>query len=262
MKTVVLCGGMGTRLSEETVLRPKPLVEIGGYPILWHILSIYSHFGFDEFVLALGYKGEEIKRYFRDYNLLNSDFTVDLATGQVSVRRPAPLGWKVHLMDTGLKTMTGGRLLRLREALKDDATFMLTYGDGVANVDVKKLVEYHKSHGKIATVTAVRPLARFGGLSMEGDRVVSFTEKPQIGEGWVNGGFFVFNRAVFDFIAEDSTILERDPMEALARSGELMTYRHTGFWQCMDTIREKSFLEELWQTGKPPWTEFGAQGES
>lgn len=253
MKTVVLCGGMGTRLAEETSVRPKPLVEIGGRPILWHILHTYAHFGHREFVLALGYKGEDIKRYFREYALLNSDFCVDLGTGETTIQRPARVDWKVHLLHTGQKTMTGGRLLRLREFLHDEETFMLTYGDGVADVDVNALLAFHRSHGKLATVTAVRPMARFGGLELEGDRVVSFREKPQLGEGWVNGGFFVLNRKVFEYIDGDGTILEREPMETLAREGQLMTYRHEGFWQCMDTLRERTLLEEMWSSGHAPW---------
>lgn len=253
MRTVILCGGMGTRLAEETSVRPKPLVEIGGHPILWHILNIYAHFGHREFVLALGYKGEEIKRYFRDYHLLNSDFCVDLKSGQTEVHHPARLDWKVHLLNTGQKTMTGGRLMRLREFLRNDDLFMLTYGDGVADIDIQALEAFHRSHGKLATVTAVRPIARFGGLELDGDRVVSFREKPQLGEGWVNGGFFVFGQEIFDYISGDETILERGPLEALAQEGQLMTYRHEGFWQCMDTLREKTLLEELWASGQAPW---------
>lgn len=253
MKTVILCGGMGTRLSEETVVRPKPMVEIGPHPILWHIMKGYAHHGFGEFVLALGYKGDFIKRYFLHYHLWNSDFCIDLSTGRTEVRKPAPYDWRVHLIDTGERTMTGGRLRRLRDFLGNEPEFLLTYGDGVANVDVKQLVAFHRSHGKIATVTAVRPTARFGGLELDGDRVVSFVEKPQLSEGWINGGFFVFNREVFDYIDDDSTVLEREPMEALTRDGQLMTFRHDGFWQCMDTVREKALLEQLWATGEAPW---------
>jgi glucose-1-phosphate cytidylyltransferase len=253
MKTVILCGGMGTRLAEETAVRPKPMVEIGGRPILWHILQLYSHFGFKEFVLALGYKGDFIKQYFLHYHLLNSDFCVDLESGKTDVHRRAPFDWKVHLVGTGEQTMTGGRLRRLKTFLKNDPVFMLTYGDGVSNVDIRKLLEFHQSHGKIATVTAVRPTARFGGLELDGDRVVAFREKPQLGEGWINGGFFVFNRTIFDYLAADTTVLEREPMDSLARGGELMTYRHEGFWQCMDTVRERNLLEELWVSGNPPW---------
>jgi glucose-1-phosphate cytidylyltransferase len=253
MKTVILCGGMGTRLSEETVVRPKPMVEIGPHPILWHIMKGYAHHGFGEFVLALGYKGDYIKRYFLHYHLWNSDFCIDLSTGRTEVRKAAPYDWRVHLIDTGERTMTGGRLRRLRDFLGNEPEFLLTYGDGVANVDVKKLVEFHRSHGKIATVTAVRPTARFGGLELDGDRVVSFVEKPQLSEGWINGGFFVFKREVFDYIDDDATILEREPMEALTRDGQLMTFRHDGFWQCMDTVREKALLEQLWATGEAPW---------
>ena len=260
MKTVVLCGGMGTRLAEETGVRPKPMVEIGGRPILWHILKLYAHFGHKEFVLALGYKGEQIKRYFLNHTLLDSDFCVDLRDSSTKILRPGSLDWRVHLLNTGAQTMTGGRLLRLKEFMDQEETFMLTYGDGVADVDINKLLAFHYSHGKLATVTAVRPAARFGGLELDGDRVVAFNEKPQLGEGWVNGGFFVFNRAVFDTITDDQTILERGPMESLAHRGELMTYRHEGFWQCMDTVREKTLLEEHWATGNAPWQLWHAEG--
>ena len=261
MKTVILCGGMGTRLAEETVIRPKPMVEIGPHPILWHIMKGYAHHGFDEFVLALGYKGDYIKRYFLHYHLWNSDFSVDLATGRTDVSRPAPYDWRVHLVDTGEQTMTGGRLLRLRDFMSAEREFMLTYGDGVANVDVKRLLEFHRAHGKLATVTAVRPTARFGGLELDGDRVLAFREKAQLSEGWINGGFFVFNHEVFDYIDGDATILEREPMEKLTRDGQLMTFRHHGFWQCMDTVREKALLEELWAQGTAPWCVWGKDGE-
>jgi glucose-1-phosphate cytidylyltransferase len=244
---------MGTRLAEETALRPKPMVEIGGRPILWHILQLYAHYGHKEFVLALGYKGELIKQYFLHYHLLNSDFCVELPSGKTEVHEQAPFDWKVHLISTGERTMTGGRLGRLQNFLKDDVTFMVTYGDGVSNVDIPKLLAFHASHGKLATVTAVRPTARFGGLDLDGNRVVAFREKPQLGEGWINGGFFVFNRGVFDYIDDDATILEREPMEGLAKDGQLMTYLHEGFWQCMDTVRERNMLEELWASGERPW---------
>jgi glucose-1-phosphate cytidylyltransferase len=243
---------MGTRLSEETALRPKPMVEIGGRPILWHILQLYSHYGFKEFVLALGYKGDAIKQYFLHYHLLNSDFCVELETGKTDVHHRAPFDWKVHLIGTGERSMTGGRLRRLQPLLKDEQTFMLTYGDGVANVNIPKLIAFHKAHGKLATVTAVRPTARFGGLDIDGDRVVAFREKPQLGEGWINGGFFVFNRGIFDYLDDDATVLEH-MMERVAREGQLMTYRHEGYWQCMDTVRERNLLEELWSSGEAPW---------
>lgn len=252
---------MGTRLAEETAVRPKPMVEIGARPILHHLMRLYAHHGFTEFVLALGYKGEHIKRYFLDYHLLSSNFCVDLATGDRSIHRKAPLDWKVHLLDTGERTMTGGRLLRLQPFLCNDETFMLTYGDGLSNVDIGRLVAFHRAHGKLATVTAVRPTARFGGILLDGDRVTSFLEKAQLYEGWINGGFFVFNRRIFDYLKDDDTILERDPMEALVRDRELMTYRHEGFWQCMDTVREKNLLEELWASGHPPWRIWSEEGD-
>jgi len=231
VKVVLLAGGAGTRLAEETELRPKPMVEIGGRPILWHIMSIYARAGFREFLVACGRKGEQIRRYF------------DAGT---------PPGWSVELVDTGPDTMTGGRVLRLRPHLAGQA-FLLTYGDGVADLDVRELVAFHASHGKLATVTAVRPPSRFGSLALDGDRVREFSEKPQAGEGWINGGFFVFEPGVFDYLAGDDTILERDPLERLAKDGELRAFRHAGFWQPMDTLREKRILEELWATGHAPW---------
>lgn len=253
MKTVILCGGLGTRLSEETVLRPKPMVEVGPRPILWHILKLYSHFGFSDFVLALGYKAEVIKEYFLNFHLLNSSFSVRLRDGSTQVHRHEVPDWELHMIDTGDRSMTGGRLLRLKQFLSREETFMLTYGDGVADVDVAELVRFHRSHGRIATVTAVRPTARFGGLHMRGDEVVDFDEKPQLGEGWINGGFFVFERKIFDYLEDDQTILERSPMERLVQDGQLMAYRHSGFWQCMDTRREKELLEQLWATNRAPW---------
>lgn len=252
MKVVILAGGLGTRLSEETVVKPKPMVEIGGKPILWHIMNIYSSHGFNEFVIALGYKGEVIKEYFLNYYNHNSDLTIFLKTGEVKASKNCYRDWIVHLIDTGLDSMTGGRLHRLKEKLQDE-TFMLTYGDGVSNIDINKLLEFHKSHGKIATVTAVRPSARFGGMKFNGDRVIEFTEKPQTGEGWINGGFFVFEPKVFDYLHGDDAILEREPLENLAKDGQLIAYKHEGFWQCMDTMRDKQLLEKLWESGKAPW---------
>jgi glucose-1-phosphate cytidylyltransferase len=253
MKVAILAGGLGSRLQEETSVRPKPMVEIGGKPILWHILNIYAAHGFDEFVIALGYKGELIKEYFLNFFTLNSDFTVDLATGKTEVRAGAKRpSWKIHLVDTGPDTQTGGRIGRLRPYL-EDGTFMLTYGDGVADVDLKKLLEFHESHGKLATVTAVRPPSRFGSFAFEGDRVLAFQEKPQTGEGWINGGFFVLEPVVLDLIENDQTIWERAPMERLAADGQLMGHRHEGFWQAMDTLRERRVLEELWASPRPPW---------
>jgi glucose-1-phosphate cytidylyltransferase len=253
MKVAILAGGLGSRLQEETSVRPKPMVEIGGKPILWHILNIYAAHGFDEFVIALGYKGELIKEYFLNFFTLNSDFTVDLATGKTEVRAGAKRpSWKVTLVDTGPDTQTGGRVGRLRPYL-EDGTFMLTYGDGVADVDLKKLAAFHRSHGKLATVTAVRPPSRFGSFAFDGDRVLEFQEKPQTGEGWINGGFFVLEPEVLDLIGGDDTLWEMEPLNTLAARGELMAFRHAGFWQPMDTLREKRLLEELWQSGKAPW---------
>lgn len=251
MKTVILAGGLGTRLSEETIIKPKPMVEIGGKPILWHIMNIYGAYGFNEFMVALGYKGEVIKEYFLNYYHHQSDLTISLKNGDVTASKTCRRDWLVHLVDTGVESLTGGRLYRLRDRLQRE-TFMLTYGDGVCSIDIGKLVEFHRSHGKIATVTAVRPTARFGGMQFDGDKVSEFKEKPQTGEGWINGGFFVFNPEVFDYLDGDDNVLEGSPMENLAGDGQLMAYKHDGFWQCMDTIRDKSLLEELWQTN-PPW---------
>jgi glucose-1-phosphate cytidylyltransferase len=253
MKVVLLCGGLGTRLSEETQLRPKPMVQIGGFPILWHIMNIYGASGFSDFVLALGYKGEMVKEFFLNYHALNSDFKIDVSTGKISYSKSNPRNWSVECVDTGANSLTGGRLLRLHENLKNEKTFMLSYGDGVANVDLKKLLEFHKSHGKIATVTAVRPPARFGEMIFEGERVNAFKEKPQTGTGWINGGFFIFNSEIFNFLKDDSTVLEAHPLENLAEQGQLMGYKHTGFWQCMDTIRDKHLLEEYWNSNQAPW---------
>ncbi|MFM7583973.1 MAG: glucose-1-phosphate cytidylyltransferase [Caldilinea sp.] len=252
MKVVILAGGLGTRLAEETSVRPKPMVEIGGRPILTHIMRWYAHFGYNEFIIALGYKGEQIKQYFLNYYALNSDITVELRSGNVTVHDNAADDWVVHLVDTGAETMTGGRVRRLRRWLTDD-TFMLTYGDGLSNVDLTALVAFHRQHGGLATVTAVRPPARFGELEFAGDRVTRFTEKPQTGEGWINGGFFVLNRAVLDYIGGDQTMWEVEPLHQLAKQGDLMAYRHTGYWQPMDTLREKQQLQELWQSGRAPW---------
>lgn len=251
MKVVLLAGGLGSRLSEETEVKPKPMVEIGGKPILWHIMNIYGYYGFREFVVALGYKGEAIKEYFLNYYNFQSELTISLKNGNVTATNNCYRDWLVHLVDTGTNSMTGGRLHRLQDHI-GDGTFMLTYGDGVCSVDVGKLLSFHKSHGKLATVTAVRPTARFGGMSFDGERVAEFKEKPQAGEGWINGGFFVLEPGIFDYLHGDATVLEADPLENLARDGQLMAYRHDGFWQCMDTIRDRSFLEELWQSN-PPW---------
>jgi glucose-1-phosphate cytidylyltransferase len=252
MKVVILCGGLGTRLSEETELKPKPMVEIGERPILWHILKHYAHYGFNEFALALGYKGEIIKRFFLEHYYLSSSLTVHLAKGQATAHDKDREDWLVHLVDTGNQTQTGGRLKRLAELIGKEP-FMMTYGDGVSNVDLKRLLEFHRSHKKLVTVTAVRPPARFGGLVFDGDLIKEFTEKPQAGEGWINGGFFVFEPQVFDYLEGDATVLEREPLERLAKDRQLIAYRHDDFWQCMDTLRDTRLLESLWQSGKAPW---------
>ena len=253
MKTVILCGGKGTRLSEETSFLPKPMIKIGEKPMLWHIMNIYSNYGQNEFILALGHKGEIIKEYFLNYYALNSDLTIDISSGQVNYQQSQKQNWKVELVDTGMNTLTGGRLLRLESMLRPQGTFMLTYGDGVANIDINALVEFHKSHGKIATVTAVHPTARFGGITLDGNQIAEFKEKQQGGEGLINGGFFVFEPEIFDYLENDETILERSPLEKLANDRQLMAYKHSSFWQCMDTIRERNILEELWSSGIPPW---------
>jgi len=252
MKVVILAGGLGSRLSEETEIKPKPMVEIGGKPILWHIMKHYAHYDLKEFFVALGYRGDEIKRYFFDYHNLNGSMTINLSTGSLEAQKRECEDWLVHLIDTGLPTLTGGRVKRLESQL-NDSTFMVTYGDGVSNIDLAKLLKFHKSHGRIATVTAVRPPARFGGLVFEGDMVVNFTEKPQIGEGWINGGFLVFEPAVFDYLSGDESSLEADALEKLAADRELVAYRHEGFWQCMDTKRDMNLLESLWRSNDAPW---------
>jgi glucose-1-phosphate cytidylyltransferase len=251
VKTVILAGGLGTRLSEETEIKPKPMVEIGGRPILWHIMKHFAFYGLCDFSIALGYKGEEIKRFFIDYLDLSGSMTVSLAQGKVERHDAHDENWCVHLADTGQDTMTGGRLGRLREHLTQ--TFVMTYGDGLSDVPINELVAFHKAHGKLATVTAVRPPARFGGLIFDGDRVAEFTEKPQSGEGWINGGFFVLEPQVLDYIDGDGCFWEREPMERLSQDGQLMAFRHPGFWQCMDTLRDKRLLEEMWQSGHAPW---------
>lgn len=252
MKVVILAGGLGTRLTEETVVRPKPMVEIGGQPILWHIMKHYAHFGFREFVIALGYRGEAIKRYFLDYQRLAGNMTLDLKRGELKTRDEHDEDWIVHLIDTGAATQTGGRIMRLRPFLQG-ATFMVTYGDGVCNLDLRKLLEFHRRNGRIATVTAVRPPSRFGGLVLDDGIVTAFTEKPQIGEGWINGGFLVFEPQLFDYLEGDDTVLESGALERLAADGQLAAFRHEGFWQCMDTLRDKHLLNELWQEQTAPW---------
>jgi glucose-1-phosphate cytidylyltransferase len=252
MKVVILAGGLGTRLAEETEIKPKPMVEIGGHPILWHIMKQYCHYGFREFVIALGYRGNVIKRFFLDYYNLNGNMSVNFATGEVHTHSRECEDWVVHLRDTGLETYTGGRVKRLEPLLRD-STFMVTYGDGVSDIDIGKLMRFHRSHGRIATVTAVRPPARFGGLIFEGDLVTDFTEKPQIGEGWINGGFLVFEPGIFDYLEGDHSSLEADALERLAADRQLAAYRHEGFWQCMDTLRDKRLLEGLWHERRAPW---------
>ena len=254
MKVVLLAGGFGSRLSEESRFIPKPLVEIGGKPILWHIMKIYSHYGFNEFVVLLGYKGHLIKEYFSNYYLHKSNLTIDLETNKKSYSSPKTEPWKIHLVDTGLNTLTGGRIKRAQEFIGNER-FLLTYGDGVSNVNISKLVDFHISQGKKATLTAVSPTARFGGLVIENHIVQKFSEKPQQGEGLINGGFFVFEPEIFDYITEgDQAILERTPLETLTKHNELSAYHHDGFWQCMDTLREKQYLQELWDSKNCPWS--------
>ena len=253
MKAVILAGGFGTRLSEETAFRPKPMVEIGGKPILWHIMNIYAVQGVNEFIITLGYKAEIIKEYFLNFYAINNDLTVDLATGEAIVHGTNQLPWTVHLVDTGLHTQTGGRLKRVEKWLEDDETFMFTYGDGVADLDMAALTAFHQAHGKLATVTTVRSPARFGRITFDGNRIATFHEKPQAGEGWINGGYFLLNRRVLDYIDGDDTVWEHDPVEQMAQDGELMGYQHYGFWSCMDTLKEKNMLEGLWNSGKAPW---------
>jgi glucose-1-phosphate cytidylyltransferase len=253
MKVGILAGGVGSRLSEETVLKPKPMVEIGGKPILWHIMRHYAHFGFKEFAIALGYKGEQIKKYFADYASLSGSLSVNLATGQVEHHdKREKLDWRIDLIDTGVDTNTGGRIKRLQPFLGSE-TFMLTWGDGVSDIDLSKLLEFHRSHGKLATVTAVHPVARFGQMVVSGANVTEFSEKPQTTTDWINGAFFVLEPAIFDYIEGDDTAWDYGPMVRLAQEGELMAFKHESFWQCMDTLREKKLLEELWASGKAPW---------
>ena len=252
MKVVILAGGLGSRLAEETELKPKPMVEIGKEPILWHIMKHYSHYGFKEFFIALGYKGEFIKRYFLDYQTLSGSMTIDLTVGKVRRYGATCEDWVIHLIDTGMETSTGGRVKRLEPWLKDE-TFMVTYGDGVCDLDLQDLLSYHRSHGRVATVTGVRPPARFGGLLFDDDMVADFIEKPQAGEGWINGGFLVFEPSVFNYLTGDQSSLESDALEHLAADRQLIVYRHERFWQCMDTLRDKRLLESLWHEGRAPW---------
>jgi glucose-1-phosphate cytidylyltransferase len=252
MKVAILAGGLGTRFSEETVHRPKPLVEIGGRPILCHVMDIYSRFGFKEFVIATGYKKEMIAKYFTDYYTTSRNLTVNMGTGQISPHEGEPLEWLVHLIDTGPDTMTGGRIKRLAPYL-DNETFMLTWCDGLADIDIGRLLAFHRSHGRLATVTAVQPPSRFGQMRIEDDRVVEFAEKPADGGGWINGAFFVLEPGVFDYIDGDQTMWEQAPMERLTADGQVMAYSHSSFWQCMDSQRDRDFLQRLWDTDKAPW---------
>jgi len=253
MKVAILAGGYGSRLAEETEIRPKPLVEIGGRPILWHIMMIYSYFGFNDFVIALGYKGAMIKKYILDYALLSNNLTVSFETGEVQTHTNGlNPNWKVELVDTGVQTLTGGRIQRLAPSIGNE-TFMLTWGDGVADINIQELLAFHRSHGKLATITAVHPPARYGSLDLVGDRVSAFAEKPQLQEGWINGAFFVLEPEIFDYIDSDQTQWEKEPLERLARNGELMAYKHTSYWQCMDTLRDKTSLSEFWEQNKAPW---------
>lgn len=252
MKVVILAGGYGTRLQEETAIKPKPMVEIGGQPILWHIMNIYAASGFKEFIIALGYKGEWIKKYFLNYYYIHRNFTISLADGRIDTHDGRLEDWIVHLVDTGVDTQTGGRIKRLASWIGNE-TFMLTYGDGVADIKIKDLLEFHRRHGKLATVTAVRPPARFGGINLKGDKVEQFTEKPQIGEGFINGGFFVLEPKVLEYIEGDQTYFERGTLKRLAAEEQLVAYKHDGFWKCMDVLRDVQFLNSLWESGNPPW---------
>ena len=252
MKVILLAGGFGSRLPEYTEVQPKPMVPIGGKPILWHIMRSYAHFGHKDFYVALGYKAEVIKEYFLHYRTLNADFTVDLGTGVVTPHQLNEVDWRVTLVDTGQDSMTGGRVKRIKPYIGNE-TCLLTYGDGLSDVDLNQLITFHKSHGKMVTVTAVHPGARFGELEMKGEQVTSFQEKPQTGQGWINGGYFVIEPEFFDLIQEDQTILEREPLERASQMGELMAFRHKGFWQCMDTKRDRDSLEVMWQQGSALW---------
>jgi glucose-1-phosphate cytidylyltransferase len=252
MKVIILAGGFGTRLAEYTETIPKPMVTVGGRPILWHIMKTYAKFQHKDFYLALGYKAEIIKEYFLNYRALNSNFTIDLLDDQITVHHQDVVDWRVSLIDTGLNSMTGGRVKRMQDFIGNE-TFLLTYGDGVADIDIDELVNFHKSHGKMVTVSAVHPDARFGELKINNKNVTSFQEKPQTSQGWVNGGYFVIEPEFFNLIDSDSTVLEKEPLEKIAKKGELMAYQHQGFWQCMDTKRDRDMLEKLWEDDCAPW---------
>ena len=252
MKVGILAGGFGSRIAEETEIKPKPMVEIGGRPILWHIMMIYAYYGYHDFVIALGYKGEVIKKYMVDYSALHSNLTVHIKNGDVEIHDGPQQDWRVELIDTGIQTQTGGRIKRLAPYLGNE-TFMLTWGDGVSDINLHELLDFHRSHRKLATLTAVHPPARYGHLELNEGRVTTFNEKPQTKEGWINGAFFVAEPGVFDYIEGDGTVWEREPLENLAKDGQLIAYQHTAFWQCMDTLREKYILEKLWDSPNPPW---------
>ena len=253
MKVGILAGGLGTRLAEETETKPKPMVDIGGHPVLWHIMKLYLHHGFKDFIVALGYKGEVIKKYMVDYcSLSSSKLTVNLGTGSIERNKDIPEDWTVELLETGLNTNTGGRIKRLIPHMGNE-TFMMTWGDGVSDINLQDLLAFHRSHGKLATMTVVRPPTRFGLPVLDGDQIVEFSEKPQVKEGWINGAFFVLEPQVYDYIEGDNTLWEKEPLETLAAEGQLMAYRYDGFWQCMDTIRDKKRLQKLWDSGNPPW---------
>ncbi|MDJ0942196.1 MAG: glucose-1-phosphate cytidylyltransferase [Kiloniellales bacterium] len=253
MKTVILAGGLGSRLSEETTVKPKPMVDIGDRPILWHIMKIYDHFGLTDFMICLGHKGYVIKEYFANFVLHNSNVTIDVGNHDIEFHETAAEPWRVTLVDTGEQTMTGGRLRRMAPYLREDETFCMTYGDGVADVDIAALIDFHKDHGRLATMTVVRPPGRFGAAVLDGDQVERFAEKPRGDGGYINGGFFVLSTKVLDLIEGDDTVWERDPLEALAADGQLAAYRHHGFWLPMDTLRDKMVLEDLWQNDRAPW---------
>jgi glucose-1-phosphate cytidylyltransferase len=253
MKAVILAGGLGTRISEETALKPKPMIEIGGKPILWHIMKIYSHYGINEFIICCGYKGYVIKEYFANYFLHQSDITFDMSNNEMKIHQERAEPWKVTLIDTGDNTMTGGRIKRIKQYLEDEEDFCLTYGDGVANIDITKLIAFHKSHGKSATLSAIYPPGRFGALEIAENQVTSFYEKPRGDGALINGGFFIVNKKALEYIKGDSTIWEQGPLKNLAQDGELMSYKHDDFWYPMDTLRDKYYLEELWESDKAPW---------
>jgi len=253
MKVAILAGGFGTRLAEETENIPKPMIRIGEIPILMHIMKIYSHFGFRDFIIALGYKGEYIKRYMVEYCQYQGDITIDFSKSEINVKnKKNKLDWKIELVETGKFTQSGGRVKKLQPYIENNP-FMLTWGDGLADINIHELINFHKSHGKLATLTAVRPPARYGFMKFDGNQVIEFTEKPQIGEGWINGAFFVLEPGVFNYINGDETVWEHEPLERLAADGQLMAYKHRSFWQCMDTLREKYILEEMWKSNCPPW---------